>query len=451
MRLVGLCLLVVGCGQTVRPDVVPPTSDARASDHALTDETSDLGLSLTDVGGARSGVDASVGFDTPFGLDALVAHDVAMDAVDDRDSSLADLDGNLIGPEVAVSDAGAIDADTSPYTWPDGTLPPPRYRRYRVETAEFNDRTDTPGRTPRLPDSPWPFDAGALPRRYMYGNGILTLAPDHLSFAFGTTISADFNFYPAIPPTNGFVSAGHFGYTIPLTVTRFEPGFFGYYYLDAPNDGGTFSVQAEVAPYPGRVSLVTRDLRTSVYLVAEADNEVPYRRTVSSRGIVWQRGRIGRLRAPRAALRWDLPGAGRFAMTHDTTLRFGGEPLSSSFLVLIGGPPDAALRGVVGGVEVASAYVLVYDDLNGDGRFEETEDTVLTQSPIGIAWRGAGAVSSDLARSPFSDLIEGWETVRYQRDEARGGWCVAPFDNREQPALDAVVEESFTSVVIDIH
>lgn len=407
-------------------------------------------------------VDVPLGRDAgATGLDATLVDTgderAAMDRPVDLDAGAdvwtAPLD---MGPERPVFDAmpsdGALtDADATPGTWPDGTLPPSRFRRYRVYTTSYSDRNGTPMRTPSLPDGTWPLDGGSLPYRTMNGNGILTLAPDHTSFAFGTTISPDFNFFPAIPPANGFFMAGHFGYTIPPTIARFEPGPLGFYYFDAPNDGGTFSVAPGGFANRGHVELTSRNLRIYVDLLSEEDNQVPYRRAVSLRSIIWQRGRIGRLRAPHAVLRWDLLGAGRFALTHDIALRFGGEPLSSFFPVEIGGAPDATLRGTVGGVEVAAGYVLLYDDLNGDGRFNESEDTILAQSPIGLAWRGPGVMTAELARSPFSDLIEGWETVRFQQDEARGGWCLAPFDNRDQPTLDAVVEENFSTLGIELY
>lgn len=175
------------------------------------------------------------------------------------------------------------------------------------------------------------------------------------------------------------------------------------------------------------------------------------RNSISVVGTIQQIGRLGRLAAPRAALQWDLPGDGQFRTTSDSPLSLAGGPPEAEFPVEFSDAPPAALRGSVGGVAVASAYLLVYDDRNGNGSYDRDPDDVLTQSTLGLAWRGDGEPSAEFVGSGFADLQRGWQVVHYHREIPSGRWALAPFDNDAPISLRAVIEEHWVPGGVELH
>lgn len=270
-------------------------------------------------------------------------------------------------------------------------------------------------------------------------NGVMSLAETRMSLTLGTLSSG--HFYPFTPSSAEDPGWSGVGYTVPglLTVTSASVEF------EVPGGSGTFRFERTD---DDALVLLDDDSGTRTTFVRDPAPTTMER--VNLIGIVWRPDPSVMPTAPRAALRWDLPGAGMFRTTHDVALSFTAAMPYPTVPVTIAGAPAAEVSAATGGVTVASAYVLVYDDTNGDDRFDPATDATLAQSPIGVAWRGTEAANEDYARSAFTDLHPGWQVVHYHRDYASGRWGVTPYDNTSPPAPDAVLRAGYSAVAIEL-
>ncbi len=150
---------------------------------------------------------------------------------------------------------------------------------------------------------------------------------------------------------------------------------------------------------------------------------------------------------PRVALAWDLP-TGGYAFTNDSMLTF----LSgySLYPLMVGAPPNEALLDL-DGVQVAIAYLIVYDDLNVDGVFDQN-DALRGRSQIGVAYRSQQDDSDPFLSSRFRDLLPGLQYVHVHQDFTVGGELgVAPLDPTLPVSPDVLVHtEALTESLPDI-
>ncbi len=137
----------------------------------------------------------------------------------------------------------------------------------------------------------------------------------------------------------------------------------------------------------------------------------------------------------RVALVWDRAGVA-VTSTQDSSLNFFGAyarfPIAISAL-----PSDARVQ--VGNLDVALAYLVVYDDINNNQRYESA-DVLRGLSPIAIAYRGAGVPNQTFANSQFQDLYEGFQFVHLHTDYAAAGAIgLAPLDHTLPISPDVLV------------
>lgn len=408
-RLPLVAALVAGCGVTTTslpapaPDVVVASDVAPAGD---------------------AGVAPDEGFADDGGVAAM-------------DGGAAVVDVPVVGVDRRPVDAGAprpdarppVDAPRLPGSTVTGT-----WRAVRYEAPDPDRGMVT--LTDR--DTLFPSPDGGMGSPFRI-NGVLSLAETRMSLTLGTLSSG--HFYPYEPSGTEDAGWSGVGYTVPglLTVTS------GAVEFEVPGGSGTFRFERTADD-----TLVLLDDDSGTRTTFARDPTPATLERVNLIGVVWRPDPAVMPTAPRAVLRWDLPGAGMFRGTHDVALGFTAAMPYPTVPVTIAGPPAAEVSAVTGGVTVASAYVLVYDDTNGDERFDPATDATLAQSPVGVAWRGTETPNEDYARSAFTDLHPGWQVVHYHRDYATGRWGVTPYDNASPPAPDAVLRAGYTAVAIEL-
>jgi hypothetical protein len=143
---------------------------------------------------------------------------------------------------------------------------------------------------------------------------------------------------------------------------------------------------------------------------------------------------------PRAALFWVRPGGQPLIETNGVALQFGAG-VWAPFPLVLAEPPVMAARFAVGGVFVAAAMILVYDDLDNDQRLTLTGgDALRGISNITVAWRGDGdGTNTAFTGSGVRDLLPGYQLTWRTRDFSTGAVTLVPFDNTRPIAPDAPV------------
>lgn len=163
---------------------------------------------------------------------------------------------------------------------------------------------------------------------------------------------------------------------------------------------------------------------------------------------------------PRAALAWDRPGQGTgFVMASDAALTFIGNSPTAAFNVSVTYVlPE--YTATIGATTLSIAHLVVYDDANDNGRFDEGTgttsgdggttvdgDPVRGVSRVVITVRSVANPSAEFLASAFRDVPPGVQ-LGAVRDDATvtQGRSVAPFDPTLRFALDGVIEATGTAI-----
>lgn len=408
-RLSLVAALVAGCGVTTT-SLPAPTPDA---------------ASATDVAAGDAGA-------AP--LDAAPVDD---GSVTSMDGGAPGVDAGVVGADVVAPDSGAQRPDARP------ALDAPRLPGATVTGTWRAVRYEAPDPDRGMVvltdrDTLFALPDGGMGSPFRV-NGVLSLQETRMALTLALLSSG--HLYPFTPTGADDPGWSGVGYTVPglLTVTAAS--------VDFEIPGGTSAFRFERTADD---SLVLLDADSGSRTTFVRDPMPARMERVNLIGVVWRPDAAPTPTAPRAMLQWDMPGAGAFRGSHDVTLSFMGDVAYATIPVTIAGAPAAEVSAATGGVTVASAYVLVYDDTNGDERFDPTVDTTLAQSPMGVAWRGAEAPNDDYGRSAFVDLNPGWQVVHYHRDFSTGRWAVTPFDNTSAPAPDTVLRAGYSAVAIEL-
>jgi hypothetical protein len=153
---------------------------------------------------------------------------------------------------------------------------------------------------------------------------------------------------------------------------------------------------------------------------------------------------------PRVALLWDLPEGSRVLESAASDLAFGGGGVAASFRMTLPSIPAGAV-GVVDGVRVAFAHVLVYDDVDRNGVFDSTfeggtgTDVVRGVSPIAIAANLGGTPGAAFDEGPFRLLKPGWQFVNVERNSDPRPAVLIPYTMNNPLRPDVPVSETRVS------
>jgi hypothetical protein len=143
---------------------------------------------------------------------------------------------------------------------------------------------------------------------------------------------------------------------------------------------------------------------------------------------------------PRVALFWVRPGERGRTERNGVALRFTGP--WSPFPLTLADPPEPAVRYAVGGVPLAVAMILVYDDLNNNRVMDlASGDSLRGISNITVVWRGEGGdpAAAAFRQSAFADLGAGYHFAWRVQDFSTNGVTLLPFDGARPISPDAPV------------
>ncbi|MDB4928742.1 MAG: hypothetical protein JWM10_1226, partial [Myxococcaceae bacterium] len=322
----------------------------------------------------------------------------------------------------ALADAPPVNPSTLTGTW----------RAVRYETAD-PDRGDV---VLTDVDTLFPMPDGTeSPFRV---NGVLSLSETRLALTLATLSGG--HFYPYTPDGAAEPGWSGVGYTVPGLLTATTAGAV----FEIPGGDGRFRFERTA---DDALVLVDDDSRTRTTFVRDPRPAALAR--INAFALVFQTSPGASFAAPRAALRWDLPGA-EAARTADTALPFGPDAPYATVAVTMPGAPPPAVVAPVGGVPVAAAFLEGYDDTNRNDRYDPGVDRLLGESPVGIAWRGEGVPTEAFARSAFADLVPGWQVVHLHRDYVTGRWAATPYDGTHAPSPDAYLRAGFAPTGVDL-
>lgn len=138
----------------------------------------------------------------------------------------------------------------------------------------------------------------------------------------------------------------------------------------------------------------------------------------------------------RAALLWGAPTGAARVESHGYALTFMSG--YASMPLALGSTPEATVTHTVDGVRAAVAYPIVYDDVDGDGRFDPSSDALRGVSPVVIVWTAPGA---SLAGTRFRDVQAGYVFAHAHTDYTRGADGFAPFDLTHPVSINVPVED----------
>jgi hypothetical protein len=149
----------------------------------------------------------------------------------------------------------------------------------------------------------------------------------------------------------------------------------------------------------------------------------------------------------RAALLWDRPGSTTTIESSAADLSFGGGGVQALYRMSIPAVPAGA-EGMVDGVRVAFAHIVVYDDVDRSGTFNSSmvggtgPDILRGVSPIGVAVRFSGTPSAMFDESPFRLLKEGWQFVNVERNSDPRPAVLIPYAMNNPLRPDVPISET---------
>lgn len=151
--------------------------------------------------------------------------------------------------------------------------------------------------------------------------------------------------------------------------------------------------------------------------------------------------------APRVALLWDVAGSAELEETSSTPVAFSGGGVVATYRMIV---PAVGMRSLrtVGGVTVAFAHIVIYDDVDRSTRFNSSmaggtgPDILRGVSPIGVAVRTSGAPDASFQDSPFRLLKEGWQFVNVERNSEPRPAVLVPYAMSNPVRPDVPVSET---------
>lgn len=120
------------------------------------------------------------------------------------------------------------------------------------------------------------------------------------------------------------------------------------------------------------------------------------------------------LTAPRTAILWETPGRAALAETLSEPATMRGDVFQRMINPLV---PQ------VDGATIAVGHPVLYDDLDGDQRFDPARDALRSVSALALGWRAPGAQFDEA--SVANRLREGWQIVAIHRAESGASVPVA--------------------------
>lgn len=146
------------------------------------------------------------------------------------------------------------------------------------------------------------------------------------------------------------------------------------------------------------------------------------------------------LSAPRTALLWETPGRAALTETLSEAAVMQGDSFSRTLVPLAPQVDGATASFAVG-------HPALYDDLDGDGRFDPARDALRSVSSLALGWRAPGAQFD--AESAANRLAPGWQVVAIHVN-AQGLASPVPMDRATVVPLECAATEAPAGALPDV-
>ncbi|MFO0560525.1 MAG: hypothetical protein U0269_21095 [Polyangiales bacterium] len=380
--------------------------------------------------GASVRADQDGGSTTPDGTAPRTDATVRDTSVVPIDSGVAPRDGGApVDTGVPPTDSGvSLDSGLPPLDG--GTIRGDARGEWRMTTFRFNlngvatQLTDT---NRSLPGDP--------ANRYRI-NGTVDITSNRLAFAWGV-LRNDHAFVsdPMVDIDEGYsLTAFYWNGMLDDVGQRFITGAVSLdYAFDAPN------VLRLSSSREGWTALFVRDPRTALPVLPGMAMDGTALQISASTSDPFV--------APRVALLWDVAGSAELEETSSTPVAFSGGGVVATYRMIV---PAVGMRSLrtVGGVTVAFAHIVIYDDVDRSTRFNSSmaggtgPDILRGVSPIGVAVRTSGAPDASFQDSPFRLLKEGWQFVNVERNSEPRPAVLVPYAMSNPVRPDVPVSET---------
>jgi hypothetical protein len=195
----------------------------------------------------------------------------------------------------------------------------------------------------------------------------------------------------------------------------------------------------------------TRDGWTAVF-VREPRLAAPSGSSMTLEGVATQVSvsTSDRFTQARVAVLWDLPAGARFLESSGAELAFSGGGVNASYRLVLPSIPAEAV-GTAGGARVAFGQLVVYDDVDRNGRFDSAleggmgPDIVRGVSPIALAANLGGTPTAAFDEGPFRLLKPGWQFVNVERNSDPRPAVLVPYAMTNPLRPDIPVSETRAS------
>lgn len=329
-------------------------------------------------------------------------------------------DGSVVGDAVTTVD-GPITSDVVPTTdgppGTDGAAAFPLTGLWRLTRYEFPEPGT--GRAITLTDRDSDYtNPDTMMTTALRVNGLAQIDGTHLALTFGN------------------LAAGHFYVSVPTSATDTGYGANGFGAPGLLDEArGEFTVPGTTEPTriernaDGTISMIFANSDTTARASwSRATDSGPALPSINAVGLAMTRGASYQGMRPRLALFWDVRGETRLIETNGTALRFVGR--FATYPVTLAGTPPAEAIGAWMGSQVAIAYLVVYDDVDDNTRFDQGTDRLDGLSPVVITWRAATPFTAPAGGGHFPLRLvgDGWRFGHVHLDYGLGRADVVGYD-----------------------
>ncbi|MEZ4390365.1 MAG: hypothetical protein R3A48_04655 [Polyangiales bacterium] len=146
------------------------------------------------------------------------------------------------------------------------------------------------------------------------------------------------------------------------------------------------------------------------------------------------------LTAPRTAILWETPGRAALTETLSEAAVMQGDSFARTLVPLAPQVDGATASFAVG-------HPALYDDVDGDGRFDPARDALRSVSSLALGWRAPGAQFDDA--SDANRLAPGWQVVAIHVN-AQGLASPVPMDRATVVPLECAATEAPAGALPDV-
>lgn len=149
------------------------------------------------------------------------------------------------------------------------------------------------------------------------------------------------------------------------------------------------------------------------------------------------------LAAPRTAIFWELPDQSALVEDRAEAATMAGAEFERALSL-----DTPMIPGVSGTPRVAIGHPALYDDLNGNGRYDRDADAIRSVSQLALAWRDPGGDAGALAVA--ARLQPGWQIVAIHSRAASGELVPLRMDRATAVPLELVATDAPAGALPDL-